>query len=115
MKKIIITILILFYFYITYISLFTFFYLSHFQLIHNVYIVSNGVEGFFPEWCPFGQHKRQMTKEMMTTIGTIPILISIVMTIIFNKVNKIIRWVLILLPIILILAIYLLTILNPLK
>ena len=115
MKKIIIIILILFYFYITYISLFTFFYLSHFQLIHNVYIVNNGVEGFFPEWCPFGQHKRQMTKEMLTTIGIIPILISIVMTIIFNKGNKIIRWVLILLPIILILAVFLLIILNPIR
>jgi hypothetical protein len=115
MKKTIISILISIYFYLSYIILIIFFYLNHFQFIHNVYLIGEDISGFYPEWCPFGQHKRQMTKEMMSTIGIIPIIISIVMTIIFNKCNKIIRWVLILLPVILILAIYLLSILNPLK
>jgi len=85
------------------------------MFMHNVYLIGEEISGFFPEWCPFGQHKRQMTKEIMSTIGIIPVIISIVMTIIFNKGNKIIRWVLILLPIILILAVFLLTILNPPK
>lgn len=115
MKKTIINILISIYFYLSYIILIIIFYLYHFQFIHNVYLVGEDISAYFPEWCPFGQHQRQMTKEMMSTIGFIPIIISIVMTIIFNKVNKIIRWVLILLPIILILSIYLLTILNTLK
>lgn len=115
MKKTFISILVSIYFYLLYIILIISFYLYHIQFIHNVYLIGEEISGFFPEWCPFGQHKRQMTKELMSIIGIIPIIISIVMTIIFNKSNIIIRWVLIILPIILILAVFLLTILNPLK
>ena len=89
MKKTIISILISIYFYLSYIILIISFYLFHLMFMHNVYLIGEEISGFFPEWCPFGQHKRQMTKEIMSTIGIIPVIISIVMTIIFNKVNKI--------------------------
>ena len=91
MKKTIFSLLISIYFYLSYIILILFFYINHFQFIHNVYLIGEDISSFLPEWCPFGQHKRQITQEMMSTIGFIPLIISIVMTITINKVNKIFK------------------------
>ena len=114
-KKTIINVLLFTYFWVIYSSLLVWFYITHLYLIHHTYIVGNEISSNFPEWCPFGEHKREMSVGIGAFIGTAPFILSIINLVIFNNVNKIIRWILVLLPIIFILALYLLLLLNPLN
>jgi hypothetical protein len=113
MKKTIINLLIFIYFEITYIGLIVIFYLLHFNLIHNTYIIGDETSLSFPEWCPFGNHTREMNKFTGTTIVIFPIIMSMINVILFNIIKKKIKFILFIIPIILIFLLYIMTYFNP--
>jgi hypothetical protein len=92
-----------------------FFYLLHFNLIHNTYIIGDEISSSFPEWCPFGSHTREMNKFTGTSIVIFPLIMSVINVLVFNIVKKKVKIILFLIPIILIFLFYIMTYFNPIE
>ena len=113
LKKIIVTILLLLFFFGIYSTLVFSAYLLHFILIHNTFLVGPGIVEFYPEWCPFPKNHLTSRTTVMGVLTLIPTILSPLNTLFFIKGKKNLRWFLVLLPIVLIIVIFTLSSLYP--